>query len=386
MDLTGYRIVDSHCHAFIPEREDKPFEQYFTLADHHIPKRDVESTFLYRRVIKELSRVLGVEDSSDEVVDERNRRYRGDPEGYIRMLFDDAGIDTLLVDTGYPSELSGGYSVDLEGFGRMVHRQVREIFRIEILSLELLRRRLTFDAMIDEYTGRMEEAIGRGAVALKSVIAYRTGLEVRRRTDEEVREAYDAFTDKTNTGLDARELIGLKTGYVKTLLDHFVLLAAECSARLEVPFQIHVGVGDVPGLDLRLSKPSLLHELVNDKAAREAKIVLIHGGYPHIEAAGFMVNTYPNIHLDLSQTNPFISIGLEGKLRSLLEMAPTTKIMHGSDGYNVPELSWIAAIQAKRALEGVLGDLMAGGDIDREGAEEVATQFLSENAKELYGL
>jgi len=67
-------------------------------------------------------------------------------------------------------------------------------------------------------------------------------------------------------------------------------------------------------------------------------------------------------------------------------MAPTTKIIHGSDRYNIPELSWIAAIQAKMALEGVLGDLMAGGDIDREGAEEVAMQFLSENAKELYGL
>jgi len=241
LDFTGYGVVDSHCHAFAPEREDKPFEQYFTLADHHIPKKDVESTFLYRRVIKELTRVLGVEGSSDEVLDERNKRYRGDPEGYIRMLFDDAGIDTLLIDTGYPSELSGGYSVDLEGFGRMVHRQVRAIFRIEILSLELLRRGLTFDAMINEYTGRMEEAVGRGAVALKSVIAYRTGLEVRRRTDKEVTEAYDTFTDKTNTGLDAREVIGLKTGYVKTLLDHFVLLAAECSARLRVPFQIHVG-------------------------------------------------------------------------------------------------------------------------------------------------
>ncbi len=380
LDLTGYKVVDSHCHAFLPERETSPFERCLTLSEHPIPKRDVASTFLYRRVIRELSRVLGVKGSGDEVVEERNSRYRADPEGYIRMLYDDAGIDALLVDSGYPSDL------DLEDFERIVPAKIREIYRIETLSLGLLRRDLPLEALIDEFVGRMEDAVGRGAVALKTVIAYRTGLEVKRRTDEDVRRAYESFTAKTKAGVDAREIIGLKTDYVKTLLDNFVFLAAESGARLGVPFQIHVGMGGVPGLDLRLSRPSLLHDLVNDDAAGEARIVLTHGGYPHIEDAGFMVNTYPNVYLDMSQTNPFISIGVEEKLRNLLEMAPTTKIMHGSDGYNVPELSWIAALQAKRALEGILDDLIDRKEIDGEEAEEIAAQFLSENAMRLYGL
>jgi predicted TIM-barrel fold metal-dependent hydrolase len=340
----------------------------------------VASTFLYRRVIRELSRVLGIKGSSGEVIDERNRRYRADPASHIRMLIDDAGIDTLLVDTGYPSDL------DLEDFSRIVPCNIKEIFRIETLSLELLRRELPFDALIDEFVERMEDAVGRGAVALKTVIAYRTGLEVKRRAGGEVRRAYEAFTAKAKAGVDAREIIGLKADYVKKILDHFVFLAAEKSARLGVPFQIHVGMGDVPGIDLRLSKPSLLHELVNDEAADEARVVLTHGGYPHIEEAGFMVNTYPNVYLDMSQTNPFISIGLDEKLRNLLEMAPTTKIMHGSDGYNIPELSWIAALQAKWALERVLGDLIERDDVDEEGARVIAAQFLSDNAKRLYDL
>jgi len=380
LDLTGYSVVDSHCHAFLPEREPALFGQCLTLSEHPIPERDVASTFLYRRVIRELSRVLGIKGSSGEVIDERNRRYRGDPAGHIRMLFDDAGIDTLLVDTGYPSDL------DLGDFSRIVPCNIREIFRIETLSLELLRRELPFDALFDEFVGRMEDAVGRGAVALKTVIAYRTGLEVKRRADGEVRRAYEAFTTKAKAGMDAREIIGLKTDYVKKILDHFVFLAAESSARLGVPFQIHVGMGDVPGIDLRLSKPSLLHELANDETAGGARVVLTHGGYPHIEEAGFMVNTYPNVYLDMSQTNPFISIGLDEKLRNLLEMAPTTKIMHGSDGYNIPELSWIAALQAKWALERVLGDLIERDEVDEEGARVIAAQFLSDNAKRLYDL
>jgi predicted TIM-barrel fold metal-dependent hydrolase len=380
LDLTGYSVVDSHCHAFLPEREPAPFGQYLTLSEHHIPERDVASTFLYRRVNRELSRVLGIKGSSGEVIDERNRQYRADPASHIRMLIDDAGIDTLLVDTGYPTDL------DLEDFRSLVPCNIREIFRIETLSLELLRRDLPFDALIDEYIGRMEDAVGKGAVALKTVIAYRTGLEVKRRANGEVRRAYEAFTAKAKAGVDAREIIGLKTDYVKKILDHFVFLAAESSARLGVPFQIHVGMGDVPGIDLRLSKPSLLHELVNDEAAGEARVVLTHGGYPHIEEAGFMVNTYPNVYLDMSQTNPFISIGLDEKLRNLLEMAPMTKIMHGSDGYNIPELSWIAALQAKRALERVLGDLIKRDEVDEEEARTIAAQFLSDNARRLYDL
>jgi predicted TIM-barrel fold metal-dependent hydrolase len=380
LDLTGHRVVDSHCHAFLPEREPARFGQCLTLSEHPIPERDVASTFLHRRVVRELSRVLGIKGPSGEVIDERNRRYRGDPAGYIRMLFDDAGIDTLLVDTGYPSDL------DLEDFSRIVPCNIREIFRIETLSLELLRRDLPFDALIDEYIGRMDDAVGKGAVALKTVIAYRTGLEVKRRADGEVRKAYEAFTAKAKAGVDAREIIGLKADYVKKILDHFVFLAAESSARLDVPFQIHVGMGDVPGIDLRLSKPSLLHELVNDEAAGRARVVLTHGGYPHIEEAGFMVNTYPNVYLDMSQTNPFISIGLDEKLRNLLEMAPTTKIMHGSDGYNIPELSWIAALQAKQALERVLGDLIERNEVDEEGAQVIAAQFLSDNARRFYDL
>ena len=380
LDLTGHRVVDSHCHAFLPEREPAPFGQCLTLSEHPIPDMDVASTFLYRRVIRELSRVLGIMAPSGDVIEERNRRYKDDPAGYIRMLFDDAGIDTLLVDTGYPSDL------DLEDFNSVVPCNIREIFRIETLSLELLRKELPFDALIDEFVGRMEDAVGRGALALKTVIAYRTGLEVKRRADVEVRRAYEAFTSKAKAGMDVREIISLKTDYVKKILDHFVFLAVESSARLSVPFQIHVGMGDVPGIDLRLSKPSLLHELVNDEAAGGARVVLTHGGYPHIEEAGFMVNTYPNVYLDMSQTNPFISIGLDEKLRNLLEMAPTTKIMHGSDGYNIPELSWIAALQAKRALERVLGDLIERDEVDEEEARTIAAQFLSDNARRIYDL
>ena len=386
MDLSSHPVVDSHCHAFLPEKETKSFEQYLTLADHPVPKRDIANTFLYRRVVRELSRVLEVEGTHDEVVDERNVRYRQDPAGYIKMLFEDAGIETLLVDTGYPSKEFSGYSVDLGGFSEIVPCEVREIYRIDNTVYNLLCERLPFDAMLGEFNRRIHDAGRGGAVSLKSVIAYRTGLEIRRRTEEESKKAYRDFIDSVESGRRVLDIIRSKPDFVKALWDNFVFLGVEKSVELGLPFQIHVGIGDVPGIDLRTSNPLLLRDLINDDCARDARIVLTHGGYPYVEEAGFLINTYPNLYLDISETVPFISIGAKEKLLNLFEMGPTTKIMHGSDGYNIPELFWISAIRAKRALSAALKELVEANEIDEGWAEEIAEQILSGNAKRIYKL
>jgi predicted TIM-barrel fold metal-dependent hydrolase len=145
-------------------------------------------------------------------------------------------------------------------------------------------------------------------------------------------------------------------------------------------------MGDTPFIDLRLANPILLYDLINDPLVKNAKIILTHGGYPWIEEAGFLVNTYPNVYLDLSETIPFISIGVEEKLLNLFEMAPTNKIMYGSDGYNIPELHWFSSIQTKNALGRALNKLLKNEYIDEAWAKEIGEQILSNNAKLIYNL
>lgn len=99
-----------------------------------------------------------------------------------------------------------------------------------------------------------------------------------------------------------------------------------------------------------------------------------------------MVNSYPNLYIDLSEAIPHATVGVKAKLLALLEMAPTSKIMYGSDGFNIPELFWIAALAAKRGLRDALGEIVASGTLDEEQALDVADRFLSGNAKKLYGV
>jgi predicted TIM-barrel fold metal-dependent hydrolase len=139
-------------------------------------------------------------------------------------------------------------------------------------------------------------------------------------------------------------------------------------------------------MDLRIANPAHLYGLLQDERTRGAKLVLTHGGYPYVEEAAFLTSAYPNVYLDLSETIPFTSVGMKNRLIGLLEMAPTTKIMYGSDGFNVPEIHWFAAVQTKRALTAVLGEFTEHGECSEEDALRIARGFLADNVRRLYRL
>ena len=386
LDIFQLPVVDSHCHAFLPEKETDSFEQYLTLADHHVPKTDMVNTFLYRQLIHELSRVVNIKGTHKEIVEERHDRYKLDPVGYIKLLFEDANIETLLIDTGYPAKVFSGYSIDLQDFSKIVPSEVREIFRIDIAIYDIIKNRLPLDTAVEKLHEQMKNAVKNGAVGLKSVVAYRTGLEIQRNAEDEVRKAYNELITQAKRGKSVRDILSSRSKQAKTIYDYFVFLGVEDSVKLDVPFQIHTGMGDAPFIDLRIANPILLHDLINDESSKNARIVLTHGGYPYIEEAGFLVNSYPNVFLDLSETIPFISIGIKEKLLNVFEMAPTTKIMYGSDGFNIPELHWFSSIQTKKALSAALNELLSSREMEEEWAYEIAKQFLSENAMRIYDL
>lgn len=386
LDLSKQPVVESHCHAFLPDKETKPFEQYLTLSEGPVPKIDMVSTLLYRHVVCELSRVLEIDGRHEEILEERHKRYKRDPVGYIRLLFEDANIETLLVDTGYPGKLFSGYSIDLKDFSEIVPCRVREIFRIDTVIYDLLENQLPFDDAVEHLHGRIKRVFKGGAVSLKSVVAYRTGLEIRRNGEEVVRKAHDELLAEVGSGRSIRDILTGRSKQIKTVYDYLVFLGVEDSVSLNVPFQIHVGMGDTPSIDLRISNPILLRELINDGSSREARIVLTHWGYPYVEEAGFLVSTYPNVFLDLSETMPFTGVGIKEKLRGLLSIAPATKLMYGSDGFNIPELHWFSSIQTKRVLSAVLNEMLGSGEMEEEWAYEAARQFLRENARRVYKL
>jgi hypothetical protein len=386
LDLSELSIIDSHCHGFLPKEGLDSFEQYLNLASHYIPKEDMFNTFIFRQTVKELSRVLEHKGNFEEIISFRNKIYRDEPIEYTKLLFEDAKIKTTLIDTGYPFHEFTGYSIDVSKFSSIVPCEVKEIFRIDNLIYMFVKEQSNFSEAIEKFKTQIEEAVKAGAISLKTAVAYTSGLEVQRSSENEVKKSYKALIEDIRSQRTLRQVFYEKSQHVKRVMDFFVLLGVEESVKHNIPIQIHAGMGNPSIIDLRNENPILTKELVNDEVSKNAKIILIHGGYPYIEEAGFFASAYSNLFLDFSAVSPFISIGLKEKLLNLFEMTPTTKIMYGSDGHKIPELFWISAIQTKKALSRALNQLIENDEIDGEWALQIAKQILYINAKKIYNL
>jgi hypothetical protein len=329
----------------------------------------------YRHFLGALSGLAGAGSRSErEVVAARDELAGADPEAYLRRLMDDAGVASLLVDTGYggPGTLAPS---DLE---RTAGRPVREVVRIESLAEELLvaggPQTDSLDGLVDAFEERIVEAIEGGAVALKSVLAYRAGLHLEPSGTGELRAAFERL-----------DLAAQGRRFDDPVLGPFLVRrAAEVAGLWSVPLQFHTGFGDE---DIRLpsADPTLLRPLLHDPRTEACPIVLLHC-YPFVGGAAAMAGAYPQVYLDLSLAIPLAEPFAADLVREALGLCPAGKLLAASDGHSFPEMHWWGATVWRRALAAVLAAEVERGDLDDPAAADLSGRILGANASRLYGL
>lgn len=389
LDISALSVVDVHCHPFVNQGQLTPHQftdlvsfpggslRYMAEGGVALDDSLVEElqqvrrdTLYFRYLTRQLAEFFGCEPALEHVVEERNRAVQDYP-GYLRRLFDACGLSTLIVDFGYPQP-----ALDPAGFARDMPVAVVPIYRIEPLIVELLEA----DIGWDEFRRRYDEAIShaiqyQGYRGLKSIIAYRTGLDISplSRTPDQGLQALDAIRRGTGGGA------------MKKLRDHLLCRALELCMEYQVPMQIHTGMGDFE-VNLPLCRPALLMDLLRFPAFRACQVLLVHGGYPYHAEAGYMANVLPRVYCDVSEGIPFAAHAARRIYAETLEMAPVSKVVYGSDGYGLPEINYVGAMLGKTALGQALGDLIEAGMLPAEEAEEAAALILAGNAQRLYRL
>jgi uncharacterized protein len=370
VDLSQVAVVDGHCHALLPDPTAATPDEVLELLSESRPgtmTSHVLETGYFRRTLRELARRVGAGPTLEAVL--AQRRARGQ-EAACRTLAD-SRVAALLVDTGYPP-----LAMPLAEMGRLLPCAVHEVFRIETCAQALLGRALPYDLFLDTFRREIREAAER-AVALKSVIAYRSGLAVRDWSAEEPARAYRAARARVAAGGSARLT-------EKPLLDTLFLIALETCRDIGRPLQLHTGFGD-PDVDLLEANPLLLRPLLEDPRWREARLVLLHLAYPYAREAAFVASVWPQVSVDLSLTLPFLGSGAVPLLVEVLSLAPATKLLYGSDVRGLPELYALAADWARGALGEALGWLVARGDLSEADARTIGARVLGGNAAALYG-
>src|SRR5437870_996753 len=227
LDLEAQPVTDMHCFSFAPNPKltRRSLSKLFLSggptvmgSKSEVRQEDLLSSVAYRRMVRELSLLLQAPDSDLDVLRKRNERAR-DFAGYVKALCEDAKIERAVLDNGIEP-------VGFEEFRRYTPARLYRVFRIEPILKRLLDTSESFSALFDSF----DEVIGtavrkRGFVGFKSIVAYRTGLDVGEPDEGEARRSFEAY----RKGEEQREWFGPR---VKPLRDLFLCHVAERSKKL----------------------------------------------------------------------------------------------------------------------------------------------------------
>ncbi len=386
VDLAGAPVIDTHLHGWrTAELLTAPaggFAQRVTMlgmcvltsggdpaeyAD--VLRQATATTPLALAMLARLSEQLGCEPSEEAVGAARLERLRTDATGYLQGLWRDAGLEGLVVDEGFPLPIIPAAELEREA-GIPVHRVVR----IEPWIAEDREAASSYDELEDALVARLEAAPHAGAVAFKSVIAYRTGLDITHPSRDDARAAYarwraDGFRETRTHAKPVRDLLLERT--------------LEVAGAAGVPVHIHSGGGDPDSL-VPHARPAGLFDLL--KRHPRQPVLLIHAGWPWTDEAAFLASILPHVHLDLSIGIPWASLAIDRLIETALGVAPPAKVLYGSDEASEPEVAWFSALVAREALERVLTRAVEHRWLTTAQAGAIGHDVLAGNCRRLHGI
>ena len=215
------------------------------------------------------------------------------------------------------------------------------------------------------------------AVGVKSIAAYRTGLDLRpeRPSDAEVAVAAGRWlASSPGARPDAPRL-------ADETLQRFLIW---CGVDLRLPVQFHVGYGD-SDVDLHRCSPLLLTPLLRAIQPTGVPVMLLHN-YPYHREAGYLAQVFPHVYVDAGLATHNLGFRAPALLAEALELTPFGKFLYSSDAFGLPELYYLASALFRSALSAYLRTGL-DQDIFTERAVVRLTRMLSaDNAKRAYQL
>jgi len=246
--------------------------------------------------------------------------------GYVRLLFADVGLAAMLLDPG-TQRLD---AADADAYSRLLDRPVGRLLRLEQVIDPALERGASADEVLAEVEAAISSAAAAGFAGAKTVLAYRTGLAV----DPQVTLA-DA---RRSVAESANQPVRRRAKPLRDLL--FRRSVAQCG-ELALPVQVHTGFGDSQ-LRLPEGEPIALDCALRTAEVARGRVVLIHAGYPWHEQVGYLAAVRQSVWAEFSLGNLVSPVTTADRLMRLLDLAPTGRVLVGSDGHGHPETHWFA--------------------------------------------
>lgn len=364
-------LVDHHCHGVRRDRLSRPaFEVAMTEAGAPAPPGTTHfDTPLGLAVRRWCAPLLDLEPHADPAAYLARRAELG-AEEVNRRLLSAARLAALLVDTG----LDAPELLTAEEMATAAGAPAREIVRLERVERAVAASGTTAAGYADRLASELA-TVTVGAVAIKSIIAYRHGLDfdpARPAAGEVLAAAGRRLADPGDRLTDP------------VLLRHLLWAGIDAVRERGLPLQLHCGFGD-PDVDLRRADPALLTGFLRALGPLGVPVVLLHC-YPYHRQAAYLASVYPHVYADVGLTLTHTAAGSAAVVGELLELAPFTKQMYSSDCYGPAETCLLGAVYHRRGLARALSARVAEGECAPADAARIARMIGAANARRVYRL
>lgn len=377
LDLTGIPVVDNHCHPILlnQKMEVLRFRAYCSEAsDPTFAEQHVANSVYYLWMLRQMALFFGClsKNDEDEIIAARNIL---EADTLIEHLYRAARIDTLIFDEAYPLPAT---CYTPERMGQLGHCRTARMLRLEVLMQQLIVTSNDFDELVARYSHSLLRLREHGYVALKSIVAYRTGLNIMRWSQDQAVASFHEARATIHAGQ-------LRLAH-KPLIDYLLHIAFVQAAEQKLPIQFHTGYGD-KDTDMRLGNPLHLRDVLENDEYQGMNVVLLHECYPYTQLGAYLAAVYPQVYLDLSYAIPFVErLEMLAFTRQALSVAPASKLLYSSDGIHVPEMHWAAAVRGRSILGQALDEMIEHDEIDEEQGYVLARQVLHDTAYTVYKL
>ncbi len=366
--IESLRLIDHHCHGTIRRELDRPaFEALLTEATGPGPGGSLFDSHIGLAVRRWCAPVLDLAPHAS-VDDYLTRRAELGTSDVTTRFLRGAGIEALCVDTGFEPERM----LSPSEMGTAAGAPAYSILRLERVAEELAAEGTTAGGFAAALRERLDEQSA-GAIAVKSIAAYRVGLELEdhRPAAAEVTAAAGRWLGSIGNGAAPR--------LADEVLHRFLIFAG---IDLELPVQVHVGYGD-RDLDLHRCNPLLLTGLLRAIEATGVPVMLLHN-YPYHREAGYLAQVFTNVFIDVGLAMHNVGRRSSALLAEALELAPFGKFLYSSDAFGLPEFHYLAATLFRRALSGMLAEGLADDEWTEQDAKRCAEMIGAANARRVY--
>lgn len=226
----------------------------------------------------------------------------------------------------------------------------------------------------------LDDALEKGAVALKCGLAYERSLLFERVTKQEAEECFHHVI-KMKRSADWNNRVATTTKAFQDYMMHYILRIAN---KKGLVFQFHTGLLEGNGNYISNSDPSLLSNLLLEYP--NVTFDLFHIGFPYQHVMSALGKMFPNVRLNMCWAHVISPAASMDILNEWLDSVPINKIIAFGGDYCFVDAVYGHQAIARMNVSTVLAQKVREGIFGMEEAKWMAKRMFYDNPKSIYGL